>query len=148
MSRSKRMEPVKQLRQQQEIKAAGNLSQAQQRYQEARQRLEELKVYKNEYLSEFSHKAQKGMSGSQLQHYKTFLGQIDNAINQQQQQTDKLNFELGEQRKSWQSKHAKTQAISRYQQKMQTQENQRLEAAQQKTTEDYFNGRPGVQKPQ
>lgn len=136
---SQRIEPVKKVAEQREKKAADALSQAQQSFGQAQQKLTELVQYRTDYIAEFQYRAKKGMSGSQLQHYKSFLSQLDRAISMQQQQLEQLKNNVQQQRKEWQSTSQRTQAVSQYQTKMKTREHVERERRSARQQEDDLN---------
>jgi flagellar FliJ protein len=136
---SKRIEPVKKVVQQRERKAADALNKAQQSFGQAQQKLNELVQYRIDYIAEFQYRAQKGISGSQLQHYKLFLAQLDKAIAMQQQQINQLQMAVQQQRKEWQSTNQRSQAINQYQAKMRNQEQQEHEKKASRQLEDDIN---------
>jgi flagellar FliJ protein len=125
--------------QQRERKAADALNKAQQSFGQAQQKLNELVQYRIDYIAEFQYRAQKGISGSQLQHYKLFLAQLDKAIAMQQQQINQLQMAVQQQRKEWQSTNQRSQAINQYQAKMRNQEQQEHEKKASRQLEDDIN---------
>ncbi|MCO7226122.1 flagellar export protein FliJ [Pleionea sp. CnH1-48] len=137
--RSQRIEPVKRLAKQKEQGAADALGKANQSCQNAEHRLSELVRYRADYLAEFHFRAGKGMSGAQLQHYKHFLGQLDNAIEQQKHQLNKLQKEMAEKRKLWQKQNSRAEAVNRYQQKVRTAEIKESDIKESRAAEDTFN---------
>ncbi|PWK49156.1 flagellar export protein FliJ [Pleionea mediterranea] len=138
-SSSQRIEPVKKVAEQREKKAADTLSRAQNVYGEAQSKLHELVQYRSDYMSEFQFRAQRGMSGSQLQHYKSFLLQLDKAIETQKQQIELLQGEVNKQRSQWQSRSQRTQAVSKYQQRVQKKEQLNKDKAENRQIEDDIN---------
>jgi flagellar FliJ protein len=138
---SKRIEPVKKVVQQREKKAADALTQAQQSFGQAQQKLSELVQYRIDYIAEFQYRAQKGMSGSQIQHYKQFLAQLDKAIAMQEQRLNELQSIVQRQRKEWQSTNQRTQAIHQYQTRLQKKELINKEKREARQLEDDVNSR-------
>ncbi|NVJ60342.1 MAG: flagellar export protein FliJ [Gammaproteobacteria bacterium] len=121
-SNSQRIDPVKRVAQQREQNAAETLSKVQASYGQAQAKLHELVQYRTDYLAEFQYRAKKGMSGSQLQHYKSFLLQLEKAIETQQRQIELLQGQVSQQRKEWQSRNQRSQAVDKYQQKLKQKE--------------------------
>ncbi len=136
---SQRIEPVKKVAEQREKKAADALNQAQQTFGQAQQKLTELVQYRTDYIAEFQYRAKKGMSGSQLHHYKAFLSQLDRAISMQQQQLEQLKHSVQQQRKEWQNTNQRTQAVSQYQSKMKNKEHIEKERKTARQEEDDIN---------
>ncbi|WMS87666.1 flagellar export protein FliJ [Pleionea litopenaei] len=136
---SQRIEPVKKVAQQREQRAADQLNKTQTDYQSAQHKLHELVQYRTDYLAEFQYRAAKGMSGIQLQHYKSFLSQLDKAIAAQQQQILQLQTQVSQSRKQWQSQNQRTQAVNKYQDKLKQKERLQSERKQARVLEDDFN---------
>ncbi|NVJ49498.1 MAG: flagellar export protein FliJ [Gammaproteobacteria bacterium] len=136
---SKRIEPVKKVALQQEQKAADRLHQSQADFQSAQAKLHELVQYRSDYLAEFQFRAQKGMSGSQLQHYKTFLSQLEKAIKAQQEQIAQLQGRVTDNRQQWQAQNQRSQAVNKYQEKLKQRERNHSERQQARVLEDDFN---------
>ncbi len=138
-STSQRIEPVKRVAEQKEKQAAQTLNQAQANYNHAQSKLDELVQYRVDYLAEFQARAQRGMSGTQLQHYKGFLSQLDRAIESQQKQIEQLKYQVSQQRQAWQSSNQRSQVVSKYQQKMQQKEQAKKDASEDRRVEDDVN---------
>ncbi|MEE4246632.1 MAG: flagellar export protein FliJ [Kangiellaceae bacterium] len=138
-STAQRIDPVKQVAQQKEKSAANTLTQSQQKFGSAQTKLHELIQYRADYVSEFQHKAKKGMQGSQLQHYKAFLGQLDKAISAQQQQIELLKSQLDQDKHNWQQTNHRSKMVSNYQAKVAQKENDAKQKRDGRALEDDYN---------
>ncbi|WP_144395175.1 flagellar export protein FliJ [Pleionea sediminis] len=138
-STSKRIEPVKRVAEQKEQQAAQSLGQAQSNFSNAQAKLDELIQYRVDYLSEFQYLAQRGMTGTQLQHYKSFLSQLDKAIESQQQRIEQLKHEVTRQRQAWQQTNQRAKVVTKYQEKMRGKEQAKRAASEDRRIEDDVN---------
>ncbi len=125
--KSQRIAPVKQLAEQKEQKSAEQLGKARQSFVEAQQKLHELTQYKADYIAEFQFKAKKGISGAQLQHYQTFMIQLDKAIEVAQKQIHTLQYSVRQQKEQWQKHNQRSQVVTSYHQKLKSNERKKAE---------------------
>ncbi len=132
------MHSVVQYREQEEKRAAKNLNQALSQQQSAENKLHELMRYKQEYLSEFHYRAERGMTASQLQHYKAFLSQIDDVIERQQEEVCRLQNDLSEKKKSWEKSHQRTHMTRQYKDKLKSQDLEKTRKQEEKRTQDDY----------
>ena len=141
MKKSERMEPIKQIAANHERDAAHALGQSQASLNEHETKLQQLKLYRTEYAKLFQEHGSRGMDGSQLQAYQTFIAQIDMAIQQQRDMIQHANKDRDEKRDDWQSRHTRTQAldktVERFKKTEQTQQNSR----DQREQDDHNNAR-------
>lgn len=139
VKKSERMQPIRALAADREQDAVKALGQSRRVLTEHELKLEQLKDYRAEYAKLFQQHGLKGMDGSQLQAYQTFIAQIDTAIRQQRQMIEFASEECAEKREDWQQRHTRTQvmdkAVDRFKQVEQKQEDKR----QQKETDDRSN---------
>ena len=83
MKRSKRLEPVVRVAENRKQQAAKALGESQSALQQAEQRLDELKNYREEYIRRFHTNGAQGMSAVQMGDYRLFLSNLSRAIEQQ-----------------------------------------------------------------
>ncbi|MDJ0806213.1 MAG: flagellar export protein FliJ [Gammaproteobacteria bacterium] len=136
MSPSKRLKPVQRVAESKEQKAARHMGQSRKNLQAEEVKLNQLKQYHQEYLERFETAARKGISASQLQEYRAFLGKLDRAIQQQEDvvRTSKLNHSTHQH--DWRKQHTRTQALNKAVSRFQTQERATADRNEQKETDD------------
>jgi flagellar protein FliJ len=110
-SRSNRLQPVAKLAKNEASKATEDLAFAQNQLTEAETKLSELRTYREEYLMDFNAKAQRGVTGIQIAQYQQFLGKLDDALQQQDQNVLKARTQLEQTRSKWQQKRTRVQAL-------------------------------------
>jgi flagellar protein FliJ len=110
-SRSNRLQPVAKLAKNEESKATEDLAFAQNQLAEAQTKLSELQNYREEYLIDFNAKAQRGVTGIQIAQYQQFLGKLDDALQQQDQNVIKAKTQLEQTKSKWQQKRSRVQAL-------------------------------------
>ncbi|MDH5408525.1 MAG: flagellar export protein FliJ [Gammaproteobacteria bacterium] len=134
MKKSERLEPIKEIAANHERDAAHALGQSQATLNEHEMKLQQLKEYRAEYARLFQEHGNRGMDGSQLQAYQTFISQIDLAIEQQRHMIEHANIDRNDKRDEWQTRHSRTQAldktVQKFRQTEQTQENKREQREQ------------------
>ena len=81
------------------------------RTQEAK--LVELETYRDQYSSDFHSASSIGMGAAQLQHYRSFLGRLNEAIKEQLRIIDEVRRQSEGQRQVWLKKRSKMKAIER-----------------------------------
>lgn len=113
MKKSDRMMPIKKLAADHEQEAVKELGQSQRALSEHEIKLEQLKNYRVEYARLFQEHGSRGMDGSQLQAYQTFLAQLDTAIRQQHEMIRFARGECDEKRQAWQQRHNRTEALGK-----------------------------------
>ena len=135
MVRSKRLNSVAKLMNHRQQEAARQLGVSAQRLEQQRQRLQELKDYREEYLHSFQIHIQAGMSMSRVNDYHQFIGQLDQAISQQQQNVDNADKECAACRQAWLSRRCSVEAVDKAVSRYQAQE-QRLEGRREQQEND------------
>lgn len=83
MTRSKRFQPIVRLAEHGQDEAARRLGEAQQAVEAQRQRLEDIKGYRDEYARRFDEAAAGGINGMLVQDFRVFLTRLNEAIEQQ-----------------------------------------------------------------
>ncbi len=112
MNRSDRLQPVARLADKQQESAARALGEARQSQQSEEQRLQELLVYREEYVVDFQRRGRAGLTGVDLQRFQQFLGQIDKAIEQQHQRIRGALVQVEQRTGQWQQRATKAKAIN------------------------------------
>lgn len=141
MKKSERLEPVKQIAANHEQDAATALGQSQRVLTEHELKLQQLKLYREEYAKLFQEHGSRGMDGSQLQAYQTFIAQLDQGIKQQQEMIIRANTERDGKREEWQLRHTRTQALDKTVDRLKQSEQRQEDNKEQRELDDNSNAR-------
>ena len=119
MKRSKRLTPVVDIAVKETESALTKVGQANNTWLQDKNQLEELQRYKGEYLAKFRQGDTLTMSAQKVLELRSFLVQLDQAIQAQEYQVKESYFALDQQRLVWQQARSKEQAmeslVERYQ---------------------------------
>jgi len=122
MNSSQRLKPIKKLADSRERLAAQSLGKSVEARRLESERLEQLIVYRNEYLLSMVHKSEEGMSGDQLHQYHQFLTKLDAAIKQQQNIVQQRDRTLDQSKKDWKDDNGRATAIDKAIKKLESKE--------------------------
>ncbi len=111
MKRSKRLKPIAGLAHNSEREAAKALGQAVQVLNEGRDRLEQLKQYRQEYIARYEAMGSSGVSVAKINDYRAFLVKLRGAIQEQEKVVITASTELQERRRFWFSKRGDSKAL-------------------------------------
>ena len=131
MSKSKRLSPLVRLAKHHEDQAARTLQQTQSELEAQRTRREDLRRFRDEYMTGFSLNAQGGLRGDQLQDYRRFLARLGEALDQQDKAIDQAQTAVRHARQHWQTKHVRVASLNKLVARAQTQERAVLEYREQ-----------------
>jgi len=141
MKRSKRLTPVVDIAAKETEAALTKVGQANTAWLQDKNQLEELKRYKGEYLAKFRQGDSLVMSAQKVLELRSFLVQLDQAIQAQEFQVKERHIYLEQQRIVWQQTRSKEQAmhalVGRYQDEELQQESrqEQLENDERNTTQ-------------
>jgi flagellar FliJ protein len=113
MKRSKRLEPVVKVAENHKQQAAKALGDSQSALQQAQQRLDELKNYREEYVRRFHASGAVGMSAVQMADYRLFLSNLSRAIEQQTQLVKQAEVAVDKQRQQWFNRRGKVKMLDK-----------------------------------
>jgi len=111
MKRSKKLKPVVDIKVKATEDALIKLGQANMIWQQDKQQLEDLNRYKGEYLAMFRQSDTLVMSAQKVLELRSFLVQLDQAINAQEHQVQSSYDGVQHQQKLWLEARSKEQAI-------------------------------------
>ena len=118
MRRSERLKSVSRLAENHKRDAARELGKGRQVLDEHRQRLEELILFRDEYMGGFQERGRSGVAGAQLIEYRAFIERLDIAIEDQRKKVSQAQETVGTQTGLWIKMYGKSkvleQVISRY----------------------------------
>lgn len=113
MTRSKRLEPVKRLVEEQAEAAAKVLAAAQQQLEQHSLRLTQLQDFRAQYQEQRTRSGESGIDGFRLRDYNAFVGRIDEAVMQQQREVAEAEAEVERVRRQWSALFSKARAIDK-----------------------------------
>lgn len=117
MTRSKRMEPVRDLALEREREAGAQVALARRALEDAERQLTQLRDYRVEYLGRVSEGAADGV---RLQNYHAFLGRLSSAIEQQDKQVALALASLERATDAWRERRIEAASIGRAVEKLAT----------------------------
>lgn len=145
MSRLKRWLPIVDLAEKKEEDAVQALGLSQQKLEEARKGLENLKTFRQNYAEQFQQAGSQGFSIQQLNEYRAFLSKLNNAFSDQERLIERAE-ELVRQRKvAWEETHRNSLGVKKIQEKLQA-EVVRKELKSEQAALDERSGRLGKKK--
>ncbi|MCU7906448.1 MAG: flagellar export protein FliJ [Candidatus Thiodiazotropha sp. (ex Epidulcina cf. delphinae)] len=136
MSPTKRLRPVQRVAHSKEQTAARSMGEARKHLEQEEAKLQQLKRYHQEYLGRFQQTAKEGISGNQLQEYRTFLAKLDEAIRQQQEVVAASMVSHSSSKNNWKQKHTRTQALNKVVDRYRREEIQSADRREQKESDD------------
>lgn len=139
MKKSKRLQPVRQLKQQEERTQAKKLADIQQGLAAARNQLTELESYLADYFSTATHQQRQIQSAAQLGQYQIFISKLKEAIERQKQDIKQREKALQAQTKNWFEASNKLKTMDELIEKARQQEEREEDQKEQKLLDD----RPG-----
>ncbi len=122
MKRSQRLEPVVRVAENREQQAARSLGDSQSALNQAQQRLNELKNYREEYIQRFHTTGAVGMSAMQMGDYRLFLSNLSRAIEQQAGLVEQAAAVVEQQRQQWFTRRGKVKMLGNVVSRFQTEE--------------------------
>lgn len=140
--RSKRIAIVIELAQKEQDNAAQRFQQMTQLCEAQKQKLAELEQY-YAFYEQRSMTFAAGVRASQLSQSRSFLGQLNLAIQQQQQQLSLVEQNVVEAQKSWHTCYLKVQSLQELQQRYQKEEAAERDRREQKVMDEWVSQRAG-----
>ncbi|MCU7802638.1 MAG: flagellar export protein FliJ [Candidatus Thiodiazotropha sp. (ex Lucinoma borealis)] len=137
MSPSKRLKPVQRFAHSKEQTAARSMGQARKNLQQEEDKLQQLKLYHQEYLDRFQQTAGEGISAIQLQEYRAFLAKLDEAIRQQEEVVAASIVSHSSSKSNWKQKHSRTQALNKAVDRYREQEQKSADQQEQKESDEH-----------
>lgn len=112
-SKSRRLEPVARVTSHREQEAMRALGQARQRLAAQEQRLSELREYRDDYQRRLQQRGAQGIDVGALHEYRRFVGQLDTAIRQQEEQVARARQACADCEAHWQARRIRSQAMDK-----------------------------------
>ena len=136
MSRAKRIEPVQDIAEDKEKKLAVSVVGFERRVTEAETKLQELERYRLEYQQQYTVRAGRGMSVTDLRDYQAFLARLNDAVKQQQALVQRAGVERDAERLRWQEAARKAKALDHVIGKWKTEERRVEDKREQRDTDE------------
>ncbi|VAW98246.1 hypothetical protein MNBD_GAMMA23-40 [hydrothermal vent metagenome] len=136
MKKSQRFSTLAELAKSKEQAAAIALGTSNRVYAENIEKLQSLKIYREEYLKRFTENGQQGMAVSAMQTYKSFINGLDQAIKDQQVKIAEAEQQCQASKKIWQHVHTKTKIMDTTVERFAQQERYHDERREQKEMDD------------
>ncbi len=125
MSRSDRMQPIKEIADSRERDAGAVVAAAEQKLKEAEQQLEQLKRYREEYgqgMGSGDGQNVGAVDGMRLQNYRAFVQRLSDAIRQQEDLITRLREDSDRKRDAWRERRVEAKTLDRAIEKLRGQE--------------------------
>ena len=113
MTRSDRLKPMVKIASSHEKEAARLLGEHQRLLDQYETRLGELLSYRKEYRQQFQQAGKEGIMASKMHDYQSFLQRLDIVITQQRQIIEQAILGYEQQKKNWQARRSRTQALDK-----------------------------------
>lgn len=136
MKKSKRLQPVRQLKQQAEREEAKKLANLQQELELAQQQRVELESYLSEYFQTIQQQQAKVTQASQLGLYQTFISRLQLAISRQGELIQQRQAAVKAQSKRWVEANARLKTMDQLIEKARQQEELEESRREQKLMDD------------
>lgn len=137
MTRSDRLKPMIKIAASHEKEAARLLGAQQRLLDQYETRLGELLSYRKEYREEFQQSGKEGIKASKMHDYQSFLQRLDVGIAQQRLIIEQTITGYEQQKKNWQSKRSRTQALDKTVERFKKQEDYEENRKEQKELDDH-----------
>ncbi len=139
MAPSDRLKPVQRVAQNKEREAAKSFGDSRRKLQEEEQKLEQLRLFEQEYQNRFEAASRGGMSAGQLQEYQGFIAKLHLTIKEQENVVEQCRKFSGDMKQHWQEKHTRTEAIGKVMGRFEKEEHQERERMEQKLSDEFSN---------
>lgn len=136
MPPSDRFKPIQKLASHKERKAAVQLGESLKQREAAKQRLDELRAYLDEYLERFASAARNGLASSQILEYQVFIGKLEVAITQQERIVSKSEQDCDTSKAQWRGRYTKSKAMENVVDRMQEDERRDADRREQSESDD------------
>ena len=137
MTRSKKLDPVKNIAQTREDHAVKALGDSQKTLTEHQKRLHELREYQRQYVKSFESTSGSGLAANRVSDFRVFLSRLGDAIRQQEQLISQCQNQHEQTRDDWIDKRNHTQALDKLVKRYQRQETQDKDRREQQESDEH-----------
>ncbi|BCX81645.1 flagellar FliJ protein [Methylomarinovum caldicuralii] len=135
MSRSQRLQPVKEFIRRQEDEVAKAMNRAAEELRQAQAQLEALQQFRRQYSGELPRQGG-AVRGALLHEYRAFLANLGRAIQEQEEKLVRLRQQHAELERNWRQVHCRHRGVEKFQHKLERQEIHALERRLQNELDD------------
>lgn len=136
MTRSKRLEKIADLEKTHERLAGKELANNQLKLANQNTRLEQLIEYREDYTAKFRLLAANGLQPGQLKNFRTFLANLNRAIEQQRKSIERGSEALDLSHQQWLARHQRYKALHKAAEKYSTSEQLERDKQEQRESDD------------
>ncbi|MEN8259098.1 MAG: flagellar export protein FliJ [Pseudomonadota bacterium] len=136
MKRSKRLEPIVEMAESRESDARQRLGKCQVKKRELLEKVDALKRYRNDYSFRLELIGSNGLNAKQYNDYRTFLGKLNRAIEEQETVLEKIEKELQNHEKAWAAARQYMTSLRKVHASSLTEEIKTLEHREQREADD------------
>jgi flagellar FliJ protein len=136
MTRTQRIQVVQRTAEDTERQRAQRLAASEHRLAECQARLAELRAFQESYARELAARGARGIAGSGLRDYQTFLMRLAEAVRHQDQLVAQAREARDAEHRHWQQAAQRAQALTRMLQKWQRQERRHLDRLEQRESDE------------
>lgn len=136
MTRTQRIEPVRQLVDDDERRRSQQLAQARAKQADAENKRNELARYREDYQRGFERQAGEGASSLRLRDYRLFLARLDEALRQQDGVVARARADVERETRAWQEAARKARALGHVVEKWRGEERLAAERQEQRETDE------------
>ncbi|RTE85457.1 MULTISPECIES: flagellar export protein FliJ [Gammaproteobacteria] len=135
--RQNSLELVLEMEQRKEQKAAQEFGTAKNQLEMQRRRLAGLTSYRQDYLNQANQKAQGGLGSAAFGQYHAFVGKLDEGIEQQRSQLERIASHVESLRQAWMQRQQRRKAVEMLLEKRIEEANRKRERQEQKTSDEF-----------
>ncbi len=137
MKRSQRLRPIIDLYARQEQDALLALGRSQRQLQDLQAQLEQLTLYRQEYLQKLAERQRTGMNVGQLQEFRAFADKLDKAITGQRQAVSLQQREVQRASNQWEETSHRTKSLEKLAEIAVTEERHQAHKREQSEQDDF-----------
>lgn len=134
MTRSERMQPIKDLADSRERDAGASVAAARRLLEEREKQLEQLRTYRADYAARAS--SHGAADAVRLQNYHAFLGRLSDAVRQQEDLVAAARLELERVSTTWQERRIEAASLGKVVDRLATAERRTTERREQRDTDE------------
>lgn len=136
MTRSERLNPVIKIAENKERDAARYMGECLRELEEHKKRLDELSLYRDEYSRKYTEVGKTGIGVTQLNDYRRFISQLNQAIVHQRQKIIEAEHEYQQRKTNWSDCHSRTKVLDKVATRYRTEEHKMEDRKEQKMVDE------------
>ena len=143
MTRSERLNPVKKIAENKERDAARYMGECLRELAEHKKRLDELSLYRDEYSRKYTAVGKVGIGVTQLNDYRRFINQLNEAIIHQRKKISDMEHEYQQRKTDWSGAHTRTKVLDKVASRYRSEEDKQADRREQKVMDEKSQQRKG-----